>query len=67
MDEERQEFEVELNDDGEPQTINININVSDPVVDNYIKGLEDAMPTTLFILIGIPIIFFLILAFLIML
>lgn len=67
MDEEIKEYEVELKDDGEPQTINININVSDPVVDNYIKGREDAMPTTLFILIGIPIIFFLILAFLIML
>lgn len=67
MDEEKQEFEVELNDDGEPQTINININVSDPVVDREIQAWHDAADTSVLIAIGLPIVCFGILALLIIL
>ncbi len=67
MDENKEEYEIELDNSDDTHTINVNINVSDPVVDKEIQAWHDAAKTSLYIFFGIPIVGFLILALLIIL
>lgn len=66
MDEEKEEIETTIDTD-DTQTITIQINVTDPVVEKEIKSWHESDKTSLAIFFGVPIIGFLILAFLIFL
>ncbi len=66
MDEEKEEIETTIDTD-DTQTITIQINVTDPVVEKEIQSWHESAKTALYIFFGIPIVGFLILAFLIFL